>query len=68
MIGVKLWLLTNPSCSWTDFAVALYNSHMDDTLNELNKNYMPTTGLCNCAYPMLVDLTWLIVSVGDIFD
>ena len=70
MIGVKLWLLTNPSCSWTDFAVTLYNSHMDDALNELNKNYMPTTGLCccNCAYPMLVDSIWLIVSLGDIYD
>ena len=48
MVGVKLWLLTNPSCSWTDFAVALYNSHMDDALNELKKNYIPMTGLCRC--------------------
>ena len=66
MIGVKLWLLTNPSCSksWTDFAVALYNSHMDDALNELKKNYIPMTGLCNCNcacnYPMLVNLMWLL--------
>ena len=57
IIGVKLWLLTCPSCSWLDFAVALYNSHMDDSLNELKEKYMPMTGLQNTLSSMLHPLS-----------
>ena len=46
--GVRLWLLKDPSVSWTDLAVALYNLNTkptDDALMELKDRYLPNTGL-----------------------
>ena len=45
--GIRLWLLRDPSVSWTDLAVALYNLNTpetDSTLLELKKHYLPNTG------------------------
>ena len=45
--GVRLWLLKDPSVSWTDLAVALYNLNTkptDNALMELKERYLPNTG------------------------
>ena len=47
-LGVRLWLLKDPTVTWTDFAVALYNLHTDETdsaLIDLKVTYLPNTGL-----------------------
>ena len=45
--GIGLWLLRDPSVTWTDLAVALYNLNTeatDDALMELKHRYLPNTG------------------------
>ena len=45
--GIRLWLLRDPSATWTDFAVALYNLNTaptDEALMELKYRYLPNTG------------------------
>ena len=45
--GIRLWLLRDPSVTWTDLAVALYNLNTEQTdiaLLELKHKYLPNTG------------------------
>ena len=45
--GIRLWLLRDPSATWTDLAVALYNLNTkptDNALMELKCRYLPNTG------------------------
>ena len=45
--GMRLWLLTDPTVSWADLAVALYSIHSDETdivLRQLKQKYLPNTG------------------------
>ena len=45
--GIRLWLLKDPSVTWTDLAVALYNLNTeatDEALKELKHKYLPNTG------------------------
>ena len=45
--GVRLWLLKDPSVTWTDLAVGLYNLNSeatDSALMELKHRYLPNTG------------------------
>ena len=45
--GVRLWLMKDPSVTWTDLAVALYNLNTEATdkaLMELKHRYLPNTG------------------------
>ena len=45
--GIRLWLLRDPSVTWTDLAVALYNLNTkptDNALMELKHKYLPNTG------------------------
>ena len=45
--GIRLWLLKDPSVTWTDLAVALYNLNTkptDNALMELKHSYSPNTG------------------------
>ena len=45
--GIRLWLLRDPSVTWTDLAVALYNLNTkptDEALMELKHRYLPNTG------------------------
>ena len=45
--GIQLWFLKDPSVTWTDLAVALYNlktEPTDNALQELKQKYLPNTG------------------------
>lgn len=45
--GIRLWLLKDPSVTWTDLAVALYNLNIasaDEALKDLKQKYLPNTG------------------------
>ena len=45
--GVRLWLLSDPTVSWADLAVALYSIHSNETdvvLSQLMQKYLPNTG------------------------
>ena len=45
--GIRLWLLKDPSVTWTDLAVALYNlntASADGALRDLKQKYLPNTG------------------------
>ena len=45
--GIRLWLLKDPSVTWTDLAVALYNLNTeatDEALKKLKHKYLPNTG------------------------
>ena len=44
--AVKLWLLTEPSASWQNFAMALYSATLDNALRKLKAlNLLSTKGV-----------------------
>ena len=46
LLGVKLWLLTNSTASWQQFAMALYMSAMDDAVRQLKSlNLLSVKGM-----------------------
>ena len=45
LIGVKLWLLSNPTASWQKMAISLYSSTLDGALRRLKElKLLPTQG------------------------
>ena len=46
LIGVKVWLLVDPTASWQKFAIALYASTLDGALKKLKElKFLPLQGL-----------------------
>ena len=46
LIGVKVWLLVDPTASWQKFAVSLYASTLDGALKKLKElKFLPLQGL-----------------------
>ena len=48
--GVKLWLLTEPSASWQNFAMALYSATLDNALRKLKAMNLLSSKGVDCYY------------------
>ena len=44
MFGIKLWLLTSPTRSWTELAWGLYRSHLDNALKQARLEILQDEG------------------------
>ena len=57
LIGVKVWLLVDPTASWQKFAVALYSSTLDGALKKLKElKFLPLQGLL-----LVMTKSWFLI-------